>query len=120
MARTPEPSPSAGEVLAQLVGEAWRGTDAQACALARVLRTELAPAHLVVLGEVWEAAVAALSARPAPLTRLTATRLLRSWLKLAASRSDEWRRPRHQRGKQGRPVVRPEADISVVARWDRY
>ena len=116
MARTAQPSPTAGEALVAAVGEGWRGTDAQARALASVLRAELAPAHLLALGEAYEAAVGDLSARPAPLTRLTADRLLRSWLKLAASRADEWRRPRQQRRKQGRPAVRPQADMSAVAR----
>ena len=54
-------------------------------ALAALLRSELAPAYLVALGEVWEAAVAALSARPGRLTRPAATRLLGSWLRLVAT-----------------------------------
>ena len=85
-----------------------------------LLRSELAPAYLVALGEVWEAAVAALSARPGRLARPAATRLLGSWLRLAANRADEWHRPRHQRENAGRAVVRPEADIAAVARWQQY
>ena len=98
----------------------WQGTAAQEDQLAVLLRAMLEPAYLVALGEVWEVAVADLAALQVPLTRAVARHLLRYWFRVGASRADEWRRPRQQRAKKGRPILRPSADVTVmVARWGR-
>jgi hypothetical protein len=120
MARTTEGLTKPAEELARIVAGGWQGTAAQANQLAVLLRAMLEPAQLVALGEVWEVAVADLAAHPVPLTRTAARHLVGSWLRVGANRADEWRRPRHQRAKNGRLTVRPSADITVmVARWGR-
>ncbi len=76
--------------------------------------TALPTADLVALGEAWVAAGAALFRRPSPLSPAGAGHLLAGRLRLGARRADEWRPPRDQRPKQGRPSVRPSGYISRV------
>ena len=82
--------------------------------MAALLQQALPARDRVALGDVWEAAVSALSVRQGPLTRASATHLLARWLRLGANRAEEWRRPRDQRPKQGRPHVRLAGDVSEL------
>jgi hypothetical protein len=114
MASTTSLNPWAAEQLAGIVGSGWQAGAAQAEALAGLLRRAMPSADLVALGEVWEAAGAALSRRSGPLSVAAADDLVAGWLRFAARRADEWRRPRDQRPKQGRASVHPTADLSRV------
>ena len=114
MARTTSPNPWAAEQLVGIVGSGWQASAAQAEALAGLLRGAMPGADLVALGEVWEAAGAALSRRCGPLSAAAADHLIAGWLRLGTNRADEWRRPRDQRPKRGRASVRPTGDLSRV------
>jgi hypothetical protein len=113
MASTTLPSTGAAGQSVEIVGSCWQASAAQVDALAGLLCRALPTANLVALGEVWEAAGAALSRRPGPLSPAGA-RDLAGWLRVGARRADEWRRPRDQRPKQGRASVRPTGDLSRV------
>ena len=98
----------------EIVGDGWQASAAQAGTLAALLRQVL-PAHdSVALGDIWEAAVAALVLRPGPLELAAAGPLLGGWLRLGANQAAEWYRPRDRRPKRDRTSVRPVADISEV------
>lgn len=101
--------------LVEIVGDGWRGEDAQADALATLLYRAVPSGDRVALGEVWEVAMASLTERPGPLTPTAAGRLLERWRQLAGERADSWHRPRSQRRKQGRRSVHPMGDLSRVA-----
>ena len=114
MARGASPNGWAADRLVDIVGDGWWACDAQAEALAVLLRQMLPARDLVALGDVWEAAAAALSLNRGTLGRPSASYLLAQWLSLAAHRAGEWYRPREQRPQQDRPSVHPAGDLSEL------
>jgi hypothetical protein len=104
------------EDLVDIVGTGWTNDPCQADALAVLLRAVLPASHLAALGEVWTDAVASLAANPGELALADAVHLIHLWCRQAASRSEEWRRPRRQRRRHRRRSEHPAGDLAGCVR----